>query len=82
MLTPSQHSGLVALLSARKGAGGIPKATGAVQVPKITAPERGILHPPWEQELVALKSHDRYMESVGFSYSAAFLGNHLPPDLA
>jgi len=81
MLTPSQSSSPVALLTARKGAGGIPKAYGAVQESKIVVSESGIIHSPWEQELVALKSHDRYMECAGFSYSTAFLANHLPPDL-
>lgn len=79
-LTESPFS-LEALLTIRKCAGGIPKATGAAQETKITAFESRIFHSPWEQELVAIKSHDRYMESVGSSYSAAFLGNHLPPDL-
>lgn len=72
---------LGALLTVRKGAGGTPKATGAAQETKISALESRIFHSPWEQELVAVKSHDRYMESVGSSYRAAFLGNHLPPDL-
>lgn len=81
MLIPSQRSSPVALLTAGKGAGGIPKATGVVGEPKIIASERGVIHSPWELELVVLKSHDRYIQSVGFSYSAAFLGNCLPPDL-
>lgn len=32
--------------------------------------------------IAPLKSPGTYTESTGFSYSAAFLGNHLPPDLA
>lgn len=30
---------------------------------------------------INVRSLGTYMESIGFSYSAAFLGNHLPPDL-
>lgn len=78
---PEPPFSLGALLTIRKDAGGIPNATGAVQETKTTALESRIFHPPWEQELAAVKSHDRYMESVGSSYSAAFLGKHLPPDL-